>query len=322
MLPVSCCILTLIVLCASAGDEGKTESVPPAAKGQEQKPYLDFRQRATPYAGPGRDVEEPAGVNEVLIGYFGPSDPDDPAGGDLWHAAEWAIHEANTQGGYHGKPFRLVPAWSENPWKAGISRLARMVYQEKVWAILGGIDGTSAHLAEQVVAKARLPLISPASGDRSANVANVPWMFSILPGDHLQAPVLVDVLAHKPAFAEISTDEHDAHRFVVELDHALNEKHQTAHFRHVIADVDRDSPATCRLVVSEGVEAVVVVASPHPCARLRARPAQRGLPRRDPRRAHDGPATVSQRDGTGRRGRTIPSSVRCRTFAPRLPRRF
>ena len=56
-----------------------------------------------------------------------------------------------------------------------------------------GSTGPSAHLAEQVVAKARLPLVCPVSSDRTANVANVPWMFSVLPGDNAQAPCLAEV---------------------------------------------------------------------------------------------------------------------------------
>ena len=34
------------------------------------------------------------------------------------------MRQANWQGGYKGKPFRLVPAWSDNPWKAGVAKLA------------------------------------------------------------------------------------------------------------------------------------------------------------------------------------------------------
>ena len=39
-------------------------------------------------------------------------------------------------GGYRGKPFRLVPSWSESPWAGGVNRVARMVYEDNVFAIL------------------------------------------------------------------------------------------------------------------------------------------------------------------------------------------
>jgi len=138
----------------------------------------------------------------------------------MWNAACLAIEEANQTGGYKGLPFRLVAGWAENPWGSGVTQVTRMVYVHNVWAIIGGIDGPSTHLAEQVVAKARLTLLSPVSTDRTANCANVPWMFSCLPQDHLQAPVLAEAIATearaKP-FALVSAVDHDSHLFTVEL---------------------------------------------------------------------------------------------------------
>jgi len=183
------------------------------------KPFFDARQRQTEYAGPGREVPEPAHITEVLFGYFGPG-ADDPELGDAWRAAQLALENLNRQGGYQGKPFRLLPGWSDQPWKDGASQVARMVYGHDVWAVIGGPDGATTHLAEQVAAKARLPLVSPGSTDRTANLANVPWMFSLLPGDHLQAPVLVEHLAARlgsGALAILLAEDHDARQFVLEF---------------------------------------------------------------------------------------------------------
>ena len=82
-----------------------------------------------------------------------------------------------------------MTGWSDSPWTAGARHVTKMVFVDKVWAIVGGIDGPSTHLAEQVVAKANLPLVSPVSTDRTANSAFVPWMFSLLPGDDVLAPL-------------------------------------------------------------------------------------------------------------------------------------
>lgn len=180
----------------------------------------DARQQRPGYYGPGRDEPEPQGLREVRIGYFGPSDPSHPEGGAIWLATVRAIDEANREGGYKGLPFRLVPGWSENPWAGGISRVTRMAYEDKVWAVIGSIDGAATHLAEQVVVKARLTLINPASTDRSVHGANVPWIFSCPPGDHLQAPVLVQALGHEP-FTLVSATDHDSRAFTAELKSAL-----------------------------------------------------------------------------------------------------
>ena len=182
--------------------------------------FSDLRIRQTDYAGPGREKCSPTDVKEVLIGYFGPSTPSDPQGGDMWSAACLAVEQANRAGGYNGLPFRLVAGWSDNPWGSGVTEVTRMAYVHKVWAIIGGIDGPSTHLAEQVVAKARLTLLSSASTDKTVNLANVPWMFSCLPADHLQAPILARAIASDvgdKSFLVVSAVDHDSHLFSVEL---------------------------------------------------------------------------------------------------------
>ena len=128
---------------------------------QDEKPFFDGRTSVHRYYGPGRDETDPRGLTEVRIGYFGPSDPDHPLYGDSWIAAQMAVRELNSEGGYHGLPFRLLPAWSENPWGSGVSQIARMVFGEGVVALIAGVDGPTAHLAEQIVAKACLPLLNP-----------------------------------------------------------------------------------------------------------------------------------------------------------------
>jgi ABC-type branched-subunit amino acid transport system substrate-binding protein len=240
-------------------------------KASRPRPYRDFSEQATTYTGPGRERAEPTSASEVLIGYFGPSAPDHPEGGDPWNAAKMAVDVANAQGGYRGKPFRLVPVWSDNPWQAGVAGLARVVYQDKVWAIVGGIDGPSAHLAEQVVAKARLPLISPTSSDRTANVANVPWMFSVLPGDHRQAPCLAEALVARAGprgSCFVSAQDHDSRIFLTELQRALKPYKQTPRFSHVLAAENPDYTAVVRQVIGDDVAAVVISASAGPSAKL------------------------------------------------------
>ncbi|QEH36447.1 Receptor family ligand binding region [Aquisphaera giovannonii] len=228
------------------------------------EPYVDFRDRATPYSGPGRELAEPKETKEVLLGYFGPDDSDHAEGGAVWRGADMAIRLANVEGGYRGKPFRLAASWSDNPWKGGVGGLARMAHREKAWAILGGIDGPSAHLAEQVVAKANLPLVCPLNGDRTANGANVPWFFSAMPADHLQAPVLADALVARSGprgFAFVSTPDHDPRAFLVQLDRALKARKASPRFSHVLAADNPDFGAAARQVVAEDVGAVMIAAN-------------------------------------------------------------
>jgi len=165
------------------------------------------------YVGPDAEGPDPTDLTEIAIGWFGPSNPDHPLHGDLWKAVTLAVEEANKGGGLHGLPIRLVPGWSENPWGTGVGQVARMVHEDQVWAILGSVDGPGTHLAEQVVAKARLSLVSPVSTDESVNLAGVPWMFSLAPGDHLWAPLIARSLVKEigeGSFVLLAATDHDS----------------------------------------------------------------------------------------------------------------
>ena len=239
-----------------------------------EEPFRDLRKHAAAYAGPGRELPEPTDIKEVLIGYFGPDDRAHLDGGDLWSAALLAIDEANREGGYKGKPFRLVARWSDNPWKSGALHVTRLIYVDEVWALVGGIDGATTHLAEQVVAKARLPLLSAASTDRTVNLANVPWMFSCLPGDQLQAPVLVARVAAtvgKRSFVEITTDDHDSRQFAVELSRALNQQQIAPQYHYTCKASAEDVAELIERTVQAAPAAVLCVADAHATAKLLVR---------------------------------------------------
>jgi branched-chain amino acid transport system substrate-binding protein len=138
-----------------------------------------------------------------------------------------AVEQANAAGGYRGLRFRLAPAWSENPWGSGISQVTRLVYNDRVWALIGGIDGVSTHLAEQVTAKARLALVSPVSSDKTVNYAYVPWAFSISASDSQQAGALIPLLepsAKSGKLVILSANDHDSKMAVRELQSLLGRK--------------------------------------------------------------------------------------------------
>ena len=236
-------------------------------------PYHDGRIKELEYPGPGRDVKPPEGVQEVRIGYFGPSDPSHPRGGDPWLAASLAIAEMNQEGGFNGLPFRLLPVWSENPWGSGVSQLTRLVYDDHVWAIIGGIDGPSTHLAEQVVAKARLPLLNPFSTDKSVGYAFVPWMFSLAPGDHLQAPVLGDrLLGSDPAapFVVFSATDHDSHVAAREYLKYLSSRGQTPLYHVQLPPGGRNFQEQLARIRGEHFRKLLIVAGAEDSAALLA----------------------------------------------------
>ena len=242
--------------------------------------FYNLRSRQTNYAGPGRHMNPPSDVNEVLIGYFGPSEPSDQQGGDMWNAACLAIEQANQAGGYKGLPFRFVAGWSDNPWGSGVTEVTRMAYVHKVWAIIGGIDGPSTHLAEQVVAKARLTLLSSASTDKTVNLANVPWMFSCLPADHLQVPVLARAIASEvgdESFLLVSAVDHDSHLFTVELTRALAQHKLTPSYHYEFKPNTKSIEELVEKIVHDETQSLVVIAADTDSAKIVSAVRQKGF---------------------------------------------
>ena len=187
-----------------------------AACAPAQAPYKDRRSDRAPFEGPGREVPEPSELKEVALGFFGPSDPAHALGGTTWMGAQFAVDQANADGGFRGAPFRLVSRWADDPWRAGASAVVQLAYVDKVWAIIGGIDGATTHLAAQAVAKALLPLVDPVSTDETVNHANVPWVFSWAPGDTWVAGALFAMLTEQP-FALVAGTDHDSRILAGEL---------------------------------------------------------------------------------------------------------
>jgi branched-chain amino acid transport system substrate-binding protein len=258
MLPV------LLLGCASSPSEPsepRRDAQEPAAG--HASPYFDARTQEAEYYGPGREDLLPEGPTEVRIGWFGPEDCSHPAGGGMWLAAILATEQANREGGCHGLPFRLLPRWSENPWGTGVRQVTRLVYENNVWAIAGAPDGPSAHLVEQVTAKARLPFLSCASTDRSANLANVPWIFSLVPADDAIARVLAPAIIEEAAggsIAVVSATDHDSRMTVKELTAELNRLDAFPSHHVNLRPGDRDFNAQLTIIRQAHPAVVVVIA--------------------------------------------------------------
>jgi branched-chain amino acid transport system substrate-binding protein len=214
------------------------------------------------FRGSGREEPAPE-VDEVVLGWFGPGDPDHPEFGDFWRGATLALEQENAAGGYRGKPFLLVPAWSESPWTAGIVEVTRLVHERGAWAVIGGVDGTTTHLAVQIALKSHFLLLSPGSTDVSADHANVPWLFSLPPSDERIAAVLAEAVAragHGGALAVVASTDHDSHAALVALRRALGERRLGPAALVEIAPLEEDLAAVAARLQSGGPRAVVVLA--------------------------------------------------------------
>jgi ABC-type branched-subunit amino acid transport system substrate-binding protein len=152
----------------------------------------------------------PADLPEVRIGLFAPDSGDAPKGARL------AVEQRNAAGGFRGTPLRLVERWSRDPWSGGAREMVRLVYDDSVWAVLGSVNGDATHVAEQVVTKARLPLVAPLSADPTLTHIRIPWIFRLPPDEAAQAEVLVRDGALARSLAPvglITSSDHDGRTF-------------------------------------------------------------------------------------------------------------
>ncbi len=161
------------------------------------------------YTGAARDIPDPIDVKEVRIGFLGPiaKQADQVYGLRMLHGAQMAIDDANARGGYGGKPFRLMvhddySNWQftaeggeQRPtdpaiWGAPLDESVKMVFDENVWAVFGSISSESTHMMLRLALKAEFPIVNSASTDPTIPETSVPWYFTDLQDDRVQAYTL------------------------------------------------------------------------------------------------------------------------------------
>jgi branched-chain amino acid transport system substrate-binding protein len=254
------------------------------------QPFFRLRDSTLGYHGPATDFTN---LTELRIGWFGPTNLDDPLAGDLWWAANLAIQEANDRSANAPKtnlaageseierpgsepqniPFRLVSRWSVDPWGTGVSQLTRMIYEEQPLALLGSVDSASTHLAEQVAAKVCLPLVSPISTDKSITLAGVSWMFSCAPSDAAIARLLVDDLlaqlsAEDDKLAIMACTDHESRMTAQEVLKVLSQRHRLPDFRFDVPPGTQDAELQLHALGESRPTVVLIIAGAEDAARL------------------------------------------------------
>src|SRR3954463_15031071 len=174
-------------------------------------PYYEHYQDLIEYNGAARETPDPdmKDLTEVRIGFLGPlyDHPDQVRGARMLNGAQMAIDEANTAGGYGGKPFHLITHNDYDNWQnsnsgvTGLSRdsaiwgaasndAVRMIYEDKVWAMFGSISSESTHIALRLTLKGETPLVNSASSDPTIPETIIPWYHTVLQDDRVQGYTL------------------------------------------------------------------------------------------------------------------------------------
>ena len=126
----------------------------------------------------------------ITIGLFL---PEQAVGEEVQRGARMAADGVNRQGGIDGRPVRLVAVPSDRPWGGASGEIARLIYAEAAVAVIGGLDGQSAHVAQQVITRARgqSVFITPWASERTLTQIGIPWFHRMVPDDRAQAELLL-----------------------------------------------------------------------------------------------------------------------------------
>ena len=162
--------------------------------GRFSKPYYQNYTSTPDYTGVADYVPplKASDVSEVAIGFLGPiyQHKDIALGMAMLHGAEMAVDEANARGGYCGRPFHLKIHNDAATWGASSNEIVKMIYDEKVWAMLGSISADSTHIALRVSLKAELPIVNSAATDPTIPETLIPWILTTVQDDRVQGYTL------------------------------------------------------------------------------------------------------------------------------------
>jgi ABC-type branched-subunit amino acid transport system substrate-binding protein len=169
---------------------------------EEMLPYRDFHghyklffAEPQPFLGAGREKAAPAGLSSVRIGFLGPLEgsADSIPGRRMLQGAMLAIEEANVAGGYDNLPYELVVRNDVGPWGASSNKFVELS-DEKVWAVLGSIDGASTHIALRVALKTEVALVTTGSTDPTLTETRIPWLGRVNADDRQNGYRLADYI--------------------------------------------------------------------------------------------------------------------------------
>lgn len=243
-----------------------------------QEPYKEMLADELVFTGTESLETDPA--EPIVIGLFSPDDDNHPVGRALTRGAELAVAEANASGGIGGRPIRLVRRWADDPWGAGSKMVIRLVFEDRAIALIGGPDGASTHVAQQVATKAHLPLIAPVSSDPSLTHTRVPWIFRLPPDDIAQARVLIEegIAPHGLGRIGLVTGtDHDSRTAATELVAALEHSGRPPVFHLEIDPDDADLEAVARRASSFNPDGLILRLPPSGTRRIAAALADAGL---------------------------------------------
>jgi len=162
------------------------EDLKPFAKYVKEpyKKYWVASDNPVAFWGPGRDKPEPE-VDTVKIGVIAPINRsyETYIGRSVLHGMQVALDDANAAGGYKGKKFEPVVKNDTGLWGATANEVVSLTYEDKVWVIVGTVDGANTHIAIRVALRTDIPMVNVADLDPTLVETKIPWVVRVIPDD-------------------------------------------------------------------------------------------------------------------------------------------
>jgi branched-chain amino acid transport system substrate-binding protein len=194
--PLSLSFVLLATLASVVATCAQTDS-------KAQKPYVAIDHEAINYAGPGREAAHDLPGPEIRIGLLAPlQGPRKAEGEALRQAAQMALEDEAASPLPGGRRLALVARDETGLWGRASSEIVRLVFDDRVVALITSSEGSAAHLAEQVGNRVGVPVLTLAS-DSTTTQINIPWLFRVVPNDTAQAATFAEDIYRKRAFQKV-----------------------------------------------------------------------------------------------------------------------
>ncbi len=205
-------------------------------------------------------------------------------GSDKWlaakHGTEMAIAEANANGKFNKHSFELIVRSIDGLWGSGSKEIVKLVFEDSVWAILGSLDGRSAHLAEQIATKGQVVLVSSWATDPTLTQINIPWFFRCVPDDRQQAIALMKEIFEVRQLKRVATiagKVYDARMAATSFSRVVESEGYQAPLQFSYETTINDFQSILNKIEQTRVEGVVLFGLPKPTAKLVQQMRARGM---------------------------------------------
>jgi branched-chain amino acid transport system substrate-binding protein len=194
--PLCLSFVVLASLASAVATCAQTHSTP-------QKPYAAINHEAINYAGPGREAAHDLPGPEIRIGLLAPLQGVRKAEGEaLRQAAQMALEDEAASPLPGGRRLALVARDETGLWGRASSEIVRLVFDDRVVALITSSEGSAAHLAEQVGNRVGVPVLT-LSSDSTTTEINIPWLFRVVPNDTAQAAAFAEDIYRQRAFQKV-----------------------------------------------------------------------------------------------------------------------